>query len=367
VDECYKNGAKRVYVNWNSQKIGRIAMKRGDKKNLAEVSPMDIAEQEFMNDNLPCMIYILSEDPDGLKGLNPAKMAYVRKERMKVLAPYREKREDKYQWCIAGAASPEWAKKVFPDLPKKKAVEKLWEVILETSRAADGNGIANWDAHDANLRKQYKKLNDMHLVALHYTSSNGTDLKVGLIPEVKWLGGGETLADGTFFQPNIPSEEIFTTPRKGEAEGIVYSAKPLAYQGNVIRNFWVKFENGKAVDVGAEEGEELLRSILSIDEGSAYLGECALVPYDSPINNTGILFYETLYDENAACHLALGRGFGMLYPGYENMDKDQLLEKGINWSSSHVDFMIGSKDLNIVGTTQDGQEIQIFKDGNWAI
>ena len=366
VDECYKNGAKTVYVDWSSQNISRIALKRGGKNELAKMLPMEIAQQEYMTNELPCMIYILSEDPDGLKGVNPAKMAYIRKEKMKVIAPYREKREDKYQWCIAGAASPAWAKKVFPNLSKKAATEKLWETILEVSRAADGNGIANWEAHDANLRKMYGKLNDLRLKSLHYTSSNGTDLTVGLIPGVKWLGGGETLADGSFFQPNIPSEEIFTTPMKGQAEGIVYSAKPLAYQGNIIRDFWVKFENGKAVDVHAEEGEKLLRSILEIDEGSAYLGECALVPFDSPINNTGILFYETLYDENAACHLALGRGFASLYPGYENMTKDELLEKGINWSSSHVDFMIGSKDLNIVGTTEDGREIQIFKDGNWA-
>ncbi|HBM70820.1 MAG TPA: aminopeptidase, partial [Firmicutes bacterium] len=164
----------------------------------------------------------------------------------------------------------------------------------------------------------------------------------------------------------IPSEEVFTSPKKGEAEGIVYSAKPLVYQGQLIKDFWVKFEKGKAVDVHAEVGEEALRSILTLDEGSAYLGECALVPFDSPINNTGLLFYNTLFDENAACHLALGRGFTTLYPHFENYSEDELHSFGINKSLSHVDFMIGSKDLNIVGETIDGKQVQIFKDGNWA-
>lgn len=366
VEQCYKNGAKRVYIDWISQRTERAAFRYGNKKNLAEFGKFDIAKQEFLNEELPCLIYINSENPNGMNGINVEKATYIRRARMQAIGPYRAKREDRYQWCIASAASPEWAKLMFPELSKAKAVEKLWQTILEVSRAADGNGIANWEAHDANLKKRYGQLNDMRLVSLHYTSSNGTDLTVGLIPEVKWLGGGETLPNGIFFQPNIPSEEVFTTPRKGQAEGIVYSAKPLAYQGSVIRDFYVKFHEGKAVEVHAEEGEELLRSILNIDEGSAYLGECALVPFDSPINKTGLLFYKTLFDENAACHLALGRGFGMLYPGYENMTREELLEKGINWSSSHVDFMIGSADLSIVGTTEDGKEIQIFKDGNWA-
>ena len=366
VEECYKNGAKRVRIDWISEKVSRASYRKASKKSLTIFDKLDIAKQEWLNEELPCLIYIHSEDPNGMKGLSQEKLAYVRKAMMTAIAPYRAKREDRYQWCIAAAASPAWAKLMFPELSKRQATEKLWETILQVSRAADGNGIANWEAHDADLKKRYGMLNQMRLVSLHYTSSNGTDLTVGLIPEVKWLGGGETLPDGAFFQPNIPSEEVFTTPRKGVAEGIVYSAKPLAYQGNVIRNFYVKFHEGKAVEVHAEEGEESLRSILSIDEGSAYLGECALVPYDSPINNTGLLFYSTLFDENAACHLALGRGFGMLYPGYENMSRDELLAKGINWSSSHVDFMIGSKDLSIVGKTEDGREIQIFKDGNWA-
>ena len=366
VEECYKAGAKGVIVEWSSQKVTKVALKRGKKENLAIVLPHVEAKQAWMSEELPCMLYLSSEDPDGMKGVDPAKVAYVRMEGYKKLYKYIQARENKYQWCIAGVPSAAWAKKVFPGLPKGKAVEKLWEAILLTSRAADGNGIENWEKHEADLKARCEYLNSLNLKSLHYTSSNGTDLTVGLIPGVIFLGGGEKLLNGTFFQPNIPSEECFTSPMKGEAEGIVYSAKPLSYNGQLIENFYVRFHEGKAVEVHAEKGEEALRSILTLDEGSAYLGECALVPYDSPINNTGLLFYNTLYDENACCHLALGRGFTNLYPDFEKYTEDEIHGFGINKSMSHVDFMIGSKDLKIVGTTAEGKEIVIFKDGNWA-
>lgn len=366
VKECYRAGAKRVVVEWSSELVTRVQYEKAKKEALAVVLPQQIASQQWQTDELPCMIWLDSDNPDAMAGLDQEKMTYVRRKMMEAIYPYRAKRENLYQWCIAGVPSPAWAKKVFPDLPKGKAIEKLWEKILETSRAADGNGIENWIRHDEDLKKRCDYLNSLQLKSLHYTSKNGTDLTVGLIPGVIFLGGGEKLRDGTYFQPNIPSEECFTSPKKGEAEGIVYSAKPLAYGGVLIRDFWVRFHEGKAVEVHAEEGQEALESILKIDEGSAYLGECALVPFDSPINNTGLLFYNTLFDENAACHLALGRGFTNLYPDFEKYTEEELLSFGINKSMSHVDFMIGSEDLNIVGTDVNGQKIQIFKDGNWA-
>ena len=366
VEECYKAGAKKVVVDWMSPKVRKIAMKRGKKEDLAAILPMDEVLMKWRSEELPCLLSLDSSDPDGMKGLDVAKMAYLRQVRYKAFREYIEKSENKYQWCIAGVPGAAWAKKVFPHLSKKAAIEALWEAILKTSRADDGNGIANWEKHDEDLKKRCDYLNSLRLKKLHYKSSNGTDFTVGLIPGVIFLGGGETNLRGAFYQPNIPSEECFTSPMKGEAEGIVYSTKPLSYQGNLIKNFWVKFHEGKAVDVHAEEGEESLRSILSLDEGAAYLGECALVPYDSPINNTGLLFYDTLFDENAACHLALGRGFTNLYPNYEKYSEEEIHSFGINHSMSHVDFMIGSKDLSIVGTTEDGKEVQIFKDGNWA-
>ena len=364
--ECYAQGAKYVHVLWQSEKVNKVQMKKASTKALCETLPMEVAYQQWFTKELPAYLWLDSDDPDASKGIDAAKAAKIKREKYKAVAEYIEARENKYQWCICGVPSKKWAKKVFPSLTLAKAKEKLYEAILLTSRASDGNGIFNWEKHDEILKNRCSYLNSLHLKSLHYTSSNGTNLKVGLIPNVIWLGGGEKTLDGTFFQPNIPSEEVFTSPKKGEAEGIVYSAKPLVYQGQLIKDFWVKFEKGKAIDVHAEVGEEALRSILTLDEGSAYLGECALVPFDSPINNTGLLFYNTLFDENAACHLALGRGFTTLYPHFENYSEDELHSFGINKSLSHVDFMIGSKDLNIVGETIDGKQAQIFKDGNWA-
>ncbi len=366
VEECYRCGAKRVVVDWSSEKVNRVAFKKASKSALAEVLPFEEAFAKWQTDDLPVLLWLNSDNPDALSGIDAQKLAYIQKEKMKVLYPYRQARENRYQWCIAGVPSKAWAKKIFPNETTSRAMEKLWEAILSTSRALDGNGIANWVKHDENLKARCDYLNSLRLRKLHYTSKNGTDLTVGLIPGVVFLGGGENLLDGTFFQPNIPSEECFTSPKKGEAEGIVYSAKPLSYRGQLIEDFYVKFHEGKAVEVGAKKGEEALRSILSLDEGSAYLGECALVPFDSPINNTGLLFYNTLFDENAACHLALGRGFTNLYPNFEKYTEDEIHRFGINSSSSHVDFMIGSRDLNITGIKEDGTEIAIFRDGNWA-
>lgn len=366
VDECYKAGAKRVIVEWSSEACFKAGMRRGNKDALAELLPFEVEKEKWQNKELPCMIYLDSDDPDGMASLNQEKLAYVSKKRRAAIWEYRKHRENHYQWCIAGVPSEKWAKKVFPGLSKAKAMEALWEAILKTSRADDGNGIANWEAHDANLKKRCEYLNSLRLRKLHYSSSNGTDLTVGLIPGVKFLGGGEKTLEGVYFQPNIPSEEVFTSPRKGEAEGIVYSAKPLSYNGTLIEDFYVRFHEGKAVEVKAKKGQEALESILHVDEGSAYLGECALVPFDSPINNTGLLFYSTLYDENAACHLALGTGFTNLYPDYEKYTDEEIHSFGINESISHVDFMIGSKDLCIKGVTENGEEIQIFQDGNWA-
>lgn len=366
VEECYREGAKRVIVEWNSEACARVTYKKGKKENLAEVYSYEIEKEKWKNEVLPCFLWLDSDDPDAMNGIDQKKMSYITRERMGVLYPYREARENHYQWCIAGVPGAKWAKKVFPHLPKNKAIEALWEAILKTSRADDGNGVENWKKHDENLKRRCDYLNSLRLKELRYSSKNGTNLTVGLIPGVMFLGGGEENLEGVFYQPNIPSEECFTSPLKGKAEGIVYSTKPLSYRGVLIKNFSVRFHEGKAVEVHAEEGEEALESILHIDEGSAYLGECALVPFDSPINNTGLLFYNTLFDENAACHLALGRGFTNLYPEYEKYSEEEIHSFGINKSMSHVDFMIGSEDLDIVGVRENGEIIQIFRNGNWA-
>ena len=366
VSECYKRKARRVEVNWECDEISKIKYKKESIKTLSEVSEITHAKQRYMCDKLPVMIYIESSDPDALKGVNQGKIAKIRQNQYPILKPYRDQRENKYQWVIVGASSKAWAKKVFPNLTTNKAVEALWDAILKTSRC-DEDPIKAWEKHNADLAKRTNYLNSLKLDYLHYTNKKGTDFKVWLLPNVKWEAGGErTLGSNIYYNPNIPTEECFTSPAKGKAEGIVYSTKPLSYQGELIENFSIRFENGKAVEVHAEKGEELLKHMISMDETAGYLGEVALVPYDSPITQTGILFLNTLYDENAACHLALGMGFTNLIEGYEDYSQEELYKMGINDSCIHVDFMIGSEDLDIKGYTKDGQEIQIFKNGTWA-
>ena len=366
VEDCYRLGARSVRVEWNSDKVTKTTYKKASLKTLSEIPDWRIEKEKHINKTLPAFIFIESSDPDAMKGVNQMKIAKSYQAIYPILKPLRDERENKYQWTIAGAPSKEWAKKVFPNLPTKKAIEKLWEAILQTSRFGE-DPIKNWEEHNKDLDKRRKYLNSLNLDYLHYESKSGTNFKVWLHPNADFLAGGErTLRSNIFYNPNIPTEECFTSPIKGKAEGIVYASKPLSYQGELIENFSVRFKNGKAVEVHAEKGEALLKQMISMDPGACYLGEVALIPYDSPINNTGIIFFNTLYDENAACHLALGMGFTNVIRGYEKYTNDQLHEMGINDSSIHVDFMIGDKHLNITGYTRDGKIVPIFKEGNWA-
>ena len=297
-----------------------------------------------------------------MKRIAKARMAKYPKQK-----PYIDAMENKYQWCIAAVPGKEWAKKVFPDLSVDEAVEKLWESILDASRV-DEDPVSSWDKHNRTLKERCAFLNSCRFDYLEYKSSNGTDFKVGLNEKGLFLGGAEqNLNNSIWYNPNIPSEEVFTSPLRGKAEGKVVATKPLSYQGKLIENFWVEFKDGKVINTGAEKNGDLLEQMVKMDEGASYLGECALIAYDSPINNTGILFYNTLFDENASCHLALGRGFTNCLEGFENYTFEQCKEIGVNDSMIHVDFMIGSKDMSIVGVMKDGKRVQIFKNGNWVI
>ncbi len=366
VEECYKAGAKEVSVDWHYQPLTKTHVRYCSDKVLATVEKWQVERLEHRAEVLPCMIHLISDDPDGLAGINQKKMAKSMAARAKIIKPIRTKMENKYQWCIAAVPGKEWAKKVFPGERASVAMEKLWEAILSTSRVTE-DPIEAWRLHNENLSAKCAYMNSLGIKELKYKASNGTDFRVGLLPNAIFMAGGEeTLGRGVYYNPNIPSEELFTSPRKGDADGIVYSSRPLSYGGELIDNFWVKFEGGKAVDVGAEKNEALLREMISMDEGAAYLGEVALVPYSSPIRESGLLFYNTLFDENAACHLALGRGFTNVIKGYENYTEQELHEMGINDSFMHEDFMIGTKDLSITAVCEDGKEIAIFRDGEWA-
>ncbi len=366
VEACYKRGAKIVTVEWGCSEVTKVGYKYMSVETMSEIPQWQIEKMKRRVEVIPARIHIASGAPDAMKGVDQKKLAQVSMKTYPIMKPYIDQIDNKDQWCIAGAASPEWAKKVFPNLPKKQAVEKLWEAILYTSRIWD-DPVAEWKKHNKNLREKCERLNSLGLVELQYKSSNGTDFKVGLLPNANFLGGSEfALGSNIEFNPNVPSEECFTSPRKGAAEGLVVATKPLSYQGELIENFSIRFENGKAVEVHAEKGEELLKQMISMDENAGYLGEVALIPYDSPINNTGILFFNTLYDENASCHLALGRGFTNCIRDYDKYSQQELQEMGINSSMIHVDFMMGSEDMDIVGVKEDGTTVQIFKDGNWA-
>ena len=365
VEEAYKAKAKKVTVEWNYQPLQKLHVRHQSVKTLGEVPEWQKARLQHYVDVIPCRIHLMSEDPDGLKGINMAKLAKSRQLRYPIVKPYSDQLENKDQWCIAAVPGAAWAKKVFPGMRTSAAMEKLWEAILFTSRVTD-DPVKAWEEHNADLHDRCAYLNSLHIRSLHYTAENGTDLTVGMIPEGEWKGGGDTSLQGIFFNPNIPTEECFISPKRGEAEGIVYASKPLSYQGQLIENFSVRFEKGKAVEVKAEKGEELLKTMIAMDDGASYLGECALVPQHSPIAESGILFYNTLFDENAACHLALGMGFADTIKDFQNKTLDECRALGINDSMIHEDFMIGCDSMNIDGICEDGRVVPIFRSGNWA-
>lgn len=365
VEECYLQGARKVIVDWSYQPVTKLNVKYRSLATMSTLDLMDEARWKQMVQTFPCRIYLDSDDPDGMKGVNQAKIAKARQKLYPQVKNYRDQLENNYQWCIAAVPGVKWAKKIFPRLSEAEAVEKLWEAILDTSRVTE-DPVQAWNDHNDDLHNRCAYLSGLGIRSLHYTSSNGTDLTVGMIPEAEFKGGNDTSLKGISFNPNIPSEECFISPMKGQAEGIVYATMPLCYQSQLIEDFSIRFENGKAVEWHAKKNEKLLTSMLTMDEGSAYLGECALVPYDSPIRNSGILFYNTLFDENAACHLAMGMGFADTIRDFEHKSLEECRKLGINDSMIHVDFMIGSADLNIDAELEDGRTVPIFRNGNWA-
>ena len=355
-----------MVVDWLSQDLDKININYRSLETLSQVEDYEKAKLKWRVDKLPCLIWLDGDDPDGLNGIDVEKYGVSMQKRGKIIKKYRDAMDGKFQWCIAAVPGKAWAKKLFPDLSTSKAMEKLWENILSCSRVTE-DPVASWKEHDATLKAKCEYLNSLSIESLHYTSKEGTDLTVGFMKDSIFLGGGESsLGKGIYFQPNIPSEECFTSPESGKAEGIVYATMPLSYQGMLIENFWIRFKDGKAVEWGAEKNVEALTKIIGMDDGAAKLGECALVPNTSPIIQSGILFYNTLFDENATCHLALGKGFDMCVRGYEEKGSAKCKVEGVNESMIHVDFMIGSDSLDIDAKTRDGRIVPVFRGGDWA-
>ena len=365
VSECYRAGACKVEVEWNHQPLTKLDVHYQTTDSLSSMYEWEYAKYDLWSKKPPVMIYIDSEDPDGLKNLNQVKYTLARAAKAKQLKPYRDLMESRYQWCIAAVPGKKWAKKLFPELRVQVAVDKLWGVILKASRA-DVDPIAQWNAHNADMDEKCNALNQLDIDALHYTSRNGTDLTVGLMKSSKFIGGSEKTLDGREFNPNIPSEEVFTSPDKNRADGVVYASMPLCYQGAVIEDIRFVFKDGKVTEATASTNNDLLQKLIASDKNACRLGECALVPYDSPIRQTGIMFYNTLFDENAACHLALGQGFPETQVGYPNTSLKELEKRGLNSSVIHVDFMIGTDDMDIDALNFHGDAVPIFKNGLWA-
>ena len=314
-----------------------------------------------------CFISIAASDPDGLKGIPVEKIGTSQKARTSALKEYYDNSmSNKCRWCVLSVPTLSWAKKVFPNASDDEAMESLWDVIFKTVRVDTENPVKAWEKHNAYLEEKIKFMNDNNFKSVHLKSANGTDLNIELPEGHIWAGGSEGDVNGIAFNANMPTEEVFTLPKKTGVNGVVYSSKPLSYGGNLIDNFSITFKDGKVVDFTAETGYDVLKQMLDSDEGAKYLGEVAFVPYDSPISNSKLIFFNTLFDENAACHLAFGRAYESCIKDADKYSEEELEKIGVNNSVIHVDFMIGTKDLEITGVNKNGETIQIFTNGNWV-
>ena len=367
-EECYKAGAKKVNVEWQSDGISRLHFQYAEQETLGTVLEWEEAKARQMTMDLPCRIFSASQDPDALAGIAPEKLSDVSRSRARVLKPYRDAIDGKHQWTIAAYPSEKWAKKCFPEETVENAVEKLWDAVLTTVRIdGENDPVAAWQAHTQFISAKAAWLNAQNFRHLRYHSANGTDFTVELIPEARWEGAAAVNShNGASYIPNMPTEEIFTSPLAGSCEGTLVSTKPLSWNSQLIENFAITFENGRAVSCRAEKGQNLLEKMLAMDECANMLGEVALVPKESPVNRCGFLFYETLFDENACCHVALGAGFKEVLPDGDALTAAEAQKRGINDSIIHVDFMVGSDDLSIDGIRLDGSVTPIFRNGTWA-
>ncbi|GGE70216.1 aminopeptidase [Priestia taiwanensis] len=365
--KAYEVGAKNVRVFWSDQALERIHFDLAPDEAFTEFPNWLAKGYEAMVDEKSAFLSIVMSNPDLMKGVDPKRLAESAKARGKALDNYRQAAQsNKVSWCVLGYPSQEWADKVFPDAPKEERFEKLWFAILDATRATLDNPIGAWEEHSATLHQKGSSLNEKKYKALHFQAP-GTDLTIELPPTHLWAGGSEKNEDGVPFVANIPTEEVFTLPLKEGANGYVTSTKPLVYQGNIINNFTLTFEKGKVVDVKAEEDLEILQDLIASDEGASYLGEVALVPHESPISQSNLTFYNTLYDENASVHLAIGSAYPVCIENGSEMSAEELKAHGVNTSIVHTDFMIGSADMNIDGITAEGTKEPLFRNGNWAV
>lgn len=365
--KAYQAGAKQVHIEWQDPVCTRLKYELAPMEAFDEYPLWQAKSREELAEKGGAYLVIESDDPEWLKGVDSGKISAASKAAGIALKKWREYMlSDQMSWCLIAAASRPWAKRVFPEKEEGEAVEALWNAIFQATRVDREDPEGMWKKHNASLQEKMALLNQKRYKKLHYRAP-GTDLTVELPDHHIWCGGGAKNERGVLFNPNIPTEEVYTAPLKLGTRGTVRSTKPLSYQGNLIENFTLRFEKGQIVDISAEKGLDALQSMIGIDEGARYLGEIALVPHNSPISNTDLIFYNTLYDENASCHLAIGAAISTCIEGGAELSPEELQKAGLNESMTHVDFMIGSADLDIDGETDEGIREPIFRKGNWAL
>ena len=367
VAEGYKNGAKEVVVQWNEEVIEKYRYLYGAEEIFDEFPNW---EKEFLEDYRKkgaAFLSVYVEDPELLKDVDKDRIGRYKKARGVALKEYYDNiMGNSNQWCVVSIPSVSWAKMIFPNISENKAMENMWKLLLNIMRADKEDPVLEWDNHLMNLKKNMDYLNNKKFKKLVYKNSLGTNLEIELPVGHKWLGGSEISKNNIEFIANMPTEEIFTLPYKYGVNGVVYNSKPLVFGGSIIDGFKLVFKDGKVVEYSAKKGQDILEKMLDIDENSKYLGEVALVPYNSPISLSGKIFYNTLYDENASCHLAIGSAYPVCIENGDSLSEIELEEKGVNISNNHVDFMIGTKDLIVIGIEENGKEVTIIKDGNFA-
>lgn len=366
VKEAYAQGAYHVKVNWSDDTVTRLRYDMAAEESFLDEPKWFAGEMLELVEKGAAVLHIVSSDPDLLNGVSTQRLHNHQVTYRNAMSKYRElQMSDKFSWSIVAVPSKAWAAKVFPQLPEDKQVDALWEAIFKAVRVDQPDTIGAWDQHIANLSSKADYLNNKNYKKLHYIAK-GTDLTIELPVGHLWVAADSINKDGNSFLANLPTEEVFTAPLKTGVNGTVASTKPLSYNGNIIDEFTITFKDGRIVDYAAKSGEASLKQLIELDEGSHYLGEVALVPHGSPISQSGVLFYNTLFDENASNHLAIGCSYAFNLKGGKSMTKEELEQAGMNQSLAHEDFMIGSADMDIFGITEDGKEEQIFAKGNWA-
>ncbi len=366
--ECWLAGAGNVFTLINDDACDRMKYEYGETESISKVHNWQVEQRTAYPAGEACFIRIDGDDPDLFAGIDGNKIGTVLNARKHAFAPYYEminKKEN--QWCIVAAATPAWAKKIFPDKTEQDAVDALWDAIFTCMRLYDNDPVEAWDIHSKNLFDNCEFMNNSGVVSLHFSNSLGTDIEIGLADGNIWDGGCGYLVNGVSYQANMPTEEVFSMPHRDKVNGKVVSALPLSYQGTLIENFSFTFKDGEVVDYTAEKGKDALDMMLAADPGCKRLGEVALVPYSSPIRESGILFFNTLFDENASCHLALGSAYPDTMKDWAELSPEERTKRGYNKSVSHVDFMFGTADLLVVGTRADGSKVDIFRNGEWAV